>query len=103
MTESGDKLDALAGQMTGVLVSLAGIGGDVKAVLGRMDAYEGSKADHEARLRAVESLGLAALVAQVARQGQQLEEIQAWRWKIAGAAAALGGGLGYALNLLAGH
>lgn len=98
-----DKLDTLGTQMTGVLVSLAGISGDVKAVLGRMDAYEGSKADHEARIRAVESIGLPGLVGRVAGLEMRVTQLEQWRWKIAGAAAVIGGTGGGIITWLTGQ
>ena len=59
-----------------VLVQLATIGGDVKAILRRLDEGDDRHKDHEARLRKLERL----------------------IWTAAGAAAAAGGVVGTALT-----
>jgi len=59
-----------------ILVQLATIAGDVRAVLGRLDRHDQGYADHESRLRSLEQ----------------------WRWVATGLAAAGGGVVGTALS-----
>jgi hypothetical protein len=76
VTEDGSKLDAMAGQMTDLRVLVATVAGDTRAILGRLDAHDGARLDHEQRIRSLEQ----------------------WRWLVTGAASVGGGLIGAALS-----
>lgn len=76
MSEESTKLDALTGQMTDLRVLVATVAGDTKAILGRIDAHDRARVDHEQRIRSLEQ----------------------WRWLVTGAAAVGGGAVGAALS-----
>jgi predicted thioesterase len=89
-----EKLDALGTQVTDLRVLMAGVAGDTRTILGRLDAQDGRGQDHEARLREIERHGTAT-------HERRIVAVELWRNRLIGAAAAagvLGGGIGASIS-----
>lgn len=81
------KLDTLVTALADVRVAISDVAGDTKAILGRLDAHDDARRDHEARLRTLEGY-------KTADHEQRITSLERWRWVLTGAAAAAGGGVG---------
>ena len=86
--------DHLAAAVADMRVILATVAGDVKAILGRLDAQAQVQADHETRIRVVEQTGCQPGIygrSQVGTATADIEtrvrSLERWRWSIPSLAA----------------
>lgn len=84
------KIDALASQLADLRVLLAQVAGDTRAILARLDAIDRSVADHEQRIRDLESIGADEHGAEISKLREQLEALREWRSWVLGLAAGVG-------------
>lgn len=96
MPPQDDKLDGLAAAVSDLRVVVAGVAGDARAILQRLEAQDRTDRDHEDRIRVIESHG-------TKDHGPRLSVLERWRWLVTGGAAALGGGSGGAIGYFVSH
>ena len=91
-----DRDDQINAALTDMRVMLATVAGDVRAILGRLDAQGLVQADHERRIRQVEQAGCPIGVLSRAQSlttttdlDTRLSSLERWRWGIPSAAVVI--------------